>query len=73
MIDIVEGYTNGKKEWRVYVNQKWVEQFEDYDEAMAFKMRLLQMKKAKASIATDEQPHWVDNDGNIHVKHEKKG
>ena len=73
MIDIVEGYTNGKREWRVYVNQKWVEQFENYDEAMAFKMRLLQMKKEKASIATDEQPHWIDEDGNIHFKHDKEG
>ena len=71
MIDIVEGYTNGKKEWRVYVNQKWVEQFESHDEAMAFKIRLLQMKIEKASIATDEQPHWIDEDGNIHFKHEK--
>ena len=70
MISIVEGYTGGKREWRVYVDQVWVEQFEIYDEALSYKMKLLEMQLERASIATDEQPHWIDEDGNIRFKHE---
>jgi len=70
MISIVEGYTDGKREWRVYVDQVWVEQFETHDEALSYKMKLLEMQLERASIATDEQTHWVDDDGNIKFKHE---
>ena len=71
MISIVEVYTYGKREWRVYVEQVWVEQFETYDEALSYKMKLLEMQLELASIASDEQPHSVDKDGNIHFNHEK--
>jgi hypothetical protein len=71
MISIVEGYTDGKREWRVYVDQVWIEQFETYDEALSYKMKLLEMQLERASIASDEQPHSVDKDGNIHFNHEK--
>lgn len=70
MISIVEGYTDGKREWRVYVDQVWVEQFETHDEALSYKMKLLEMQLERASIATDEQTHWVDDDGKIRFKHE---
>ena len=72
MIDIVEGYTNGKKEYRVYVKGEWVEQFEEHSDALEFKFALHQMMMEKASIASDEQPHYVDKEGKIHFKHDKK-
>ena len=72
MIDIVEGYTNGKKEYRVYVKGECVDQFEDHSDALEFKLKLHQMMMEKASITNDEQPHYIDNKGNIHFKHEKK-
>jgi hypothetical protein len=49
----------------------WVEQFETYDEALSYKIKLLEMQLERASIASDEQPHSVDKDGNIHFNHEK--
>ena len=72
MIDIVKGFTNGKEEYRVYVKGEWVEQFEDYSDALEFKFALHQMMMEKASIADDEQPHYIDKEGNIHFKHDKK-
>ena len=70
MISIVEGYTDGKREWRVYVDQVWGEQIETYDEALFYKMKLFEMQLKRASIATDEQTHWIDADGKIRFKHE---
>jgi len=55
MIRIVEGYTDGVREYRVYVNQIWIEQFPTYDEAFDYKVKYEAMLKEKASIATDEQ------------------
>jgi hypothetical protein len=71
MINIVKGYVNGREEYRVYVNMVNTNQFETYDEALSYKMKLLEMQLERASIASDEQPHSVDKDGNIHFNHEK--
>jgi hypothetical protein len=72
MINIVKGYVNGREEYRVYVNMVNTKQFETYQEAFYFKSKLEEMMREKASIATDEQPHSIDKDGNIHFNHEKK-
>ena len=55
-VDIVEGSTNGKREYRVYINMNWVDQFDTYQEALDFKLKYEQMLKEKASIKDDEQP-----------------
>lgn len=55
-VEIVEGSTNGKREYRVYINMNWVDQFETYQEALDFKLKYEQMLKEKASIRDDEQP-----------------
>ena len=55
-VEIVEGCTNGKREYRVYINMNWVDQFDTYQEALDFKLKYEQMLKEKASIKDDEQP-----------------
>ena len=30
LIEIVEGYTNNIKEYRVYISQNWIKQFETF-------------------------------------------
>ena len=55
LIEIIEGYTNNKKEYRVYISQKWLKQFDTLAEATEFKLKYEQMLKEKASIAPDEQ------------------
>ena len=72
MIDIVKGYVNNKEEWRVYLKGECVDQFEDYSDALEYKFALHQMLMEKASVSDDEQPHYIDNKGHIHFKHEKK-
>jgi len=65
IVSIVTGYTNGNQEYRVYVNQVWVEQFKTYEEAMKFKINYLKMSSdAKTN-------HVIDKNGNIHFLHEK--
>ena len=54
LIEIIEGYTNNVKEYRVYINQKWIKQFETLEQAIEFKLKYEQMLKEKASIASDE-------------------
>ena len=53
-IEIVKGWTNGKEEYRVYVNQNWVMQFPTYQEALDYQEKLKQMNIEKATIADDE-------------------
>ena len=53
-IQIVEGYSNGIKQYRVYINMNWTETFESYDEALSYKMTYEKMILEKASIADDE-------------------
>lgn len=53
-IEIVKGWTNGKEEYRVYVNQNWVMQFSTYQEALDHQEKLKQMNIEKATIADDE-------------------
>lgn len=48
---IVKGWTNGKEEYRIYVNTKWITQFKTEEEAKAY---LEKLKIEKASIADDE-------------------
>ena len=65
MISIVEGYTNGNREYRIYVNQVWVEQFKTYDEALQYKINYMKMTNlAKTN-------HIIDKNGKIHFTHEK--
>lgn len=59
-IEIVKGWTNGKEEYRVYENQIWTNQFETYEEAFQYKIKLEEMS----------QIHKVDDSGNILFKHE---
>lgn len=59
-IEIVKGWTNGKEEYRVYENQTWTNQFETYEEALSYKLKLEEMS----------QIHKVDDSGNILFKHE---
>lgn len=59
-IEIVKGWTNGKEEYRVYENQTWTNQFETYEEALRYKLKLEEMS----------QIHKVDDSGNILFKHE---
>lgn len=53
IVEIVEGVTNGKREYRVYINMNWVDQFETYQEALDFKLKYEQMLKEKASDDKD--------------------
>ena len=53
-IEIVKGWTNGNEEYRVYVNQNWVMQFTNYQEALNYQEKLKQMNIEKATIADDE-------------------
>lgn len=55
MIEIVKGYTEIGKEYRVYVNGKSLRQFKTLEEATEFKLKYEQMLREKASIASDEQ------------------
>ena len=59
-IEIVKGWTNGKEEYRVYENQTCTNQFETYEEALSYKLKLEEMS----------QIHKVDDSGNILFKHE---
>jgi hypothetical protein len=52
---IVKGWTNGKEEYRVYVNQVVAAQFPTYQEAFLYVEKLKQMSIEKATIANDEQ------------------
>jgi hypothetical protein len=54
LIEIVEGYTNNVKEYRVYISQKCIKQFETLEQATEFKLKYEQMLREKASIASDE-------------------
>lgn len=54
LIEIIEGYSNNKKEYRVYISQKWLKQFDTLQEATDFKLKYEQMLKEKASISSDE-------------------
>ena len=65
IVSIVTGYTNGNQEYRVYVNQVWVEQFKTYEEAMKFKINYLKMS------SDTKTNHVIDKNGNIHFLHEK--
>jgi hypothetical protein len=51
---IVKGWTNGKEEYRVYVNQVVAIQFPTYQEAFLYVEKLKQMNIEKATIADDE-------------------
>lgn len=44
-IEIVKGWTNGKEEYRVYENQTWNNQFETYEEALSYKLKLEEMSQ----------------------------
>lgn len=68
-IRIVKGWTNGKEEYRIYENQIWTKQFETYEEAFAYKAFLHAIERA--TIADDEQNHYIDDSGKIVFKHEK--
>ena len=52
MYQIVEGYTNGNREYRVYVNMYWVSQFKTREQAEEY---IKKLKLEKASLADDEQ------------------
>ena len=59
-IQIVRGWTNGKEEYRVYENQVRTLQFETYEEALKYKLKLEEMS----------QVHKIDDSGKILFKHE---